>query len=152
MNLQLQLHCHTYRFALIHHGFREVSGVFDKLFRSQLSRGLRLRSTAAHLLRSWVRIPPGHVCLSVVSIVFCQVEVLATSWSLIQRSPTDCGVSLCVIYKNKPREWVGQDPLVGYRAKRKKKNWTSYVTCYTQSVPSPNPEGHAFYNSLLEQN
>jgi hypothetical protein len=26
-----------------------------------------------------------------------QVEVSATSWSLVQRSPTDCGVSLCVI-------------------------------------------------------
>jgi hypothetical protein len=25
----------------------------------------------------------------------CQVEVSATSWSLVQRSPTDCGASLC---------------------------------------------------------
>jgi len=31
-----------------------------------------------------------------VSVVFCQVEVSATSWSLIQRSPTDCAASLCV--------------------------------------------------------
>ena len=31
------------------------------------------------LLRSWVRIPPGHECLSVVSVVCCQVEVSATS-------------------------------------------------------------------------
>jgi hypothetical protein len=31
--------------------------------------------------------------LSVVSVVCCQVEVSATSWSLVQRSPTDCGVS-----------------------------------------------------------
>jgi hypothetical protein len=30
---------------------------------SQCSRGLRRRSTAARLLRSWVRIPPGHGCL-----------------------------------------------------------------------------------------
>jgi hypothetical protein len=30
------------------------------------------------------------------------VEVSATSWSLVQRSPTDCGASLCVI--KKPRE------------------------------------------------
>jgi hypothetical protein len=34
--------------------------------------------------------------LSVVSAVCCQVEVSATSWSLIQGNPTDCGV-LCVI-------------------------------------------------------
>jgi len=32
----------------------------------------------------------------VVSAVCCQVEVSATSWSLVQRSPTDCGASLCV--------------------------------------------------------
>ena len=34
-----------------------------------------------------------HGCLSVVSVVCCQVEVSATSWSLIQRSPTDCAAS-----------------------------------------------------------
>jgi len=39
----------------------------------------------------------GHGYLSAVSVVCCQVEVSATSWSLIQRSPTDCGASLCVI-------------------------------------------------------
>jgi hypothetical protein len=33
---------------------------------------------AAHLLRSWVRLPPGHGYLSVVSVVCCQVEVFAT--------------------------------------------------------------------------
>jgi hypothetical protein len=27
----------------------------------------------------------------------CQVEVSVTSWSLVQRSPTDRGASLCVI-------------------------------------------------------
>jgi hypothetical protein len=31
--------------------------------------------------------------VSVVSVVCCQVEVSATSWSLVQRSPTECGVS-----------------------------------------------------------
>jgi len=31
-----------------------------------------------------------------VTIVYYQVEVSATSWSLVQRSPTDCGASLCV--------------------------------------------------------
>jgi hypothetical protein len=35
----------------------------------------------------------GHGCLSVVSVVCCQVEVSATGWSLVQRSPTECGVS-----------------------------------------------------------
>jgi len=41
--------------------------------------GLRRRSAVARLLRLWVRIPPGHDCLSVVSVVCCQVEVSATS-------------------------------------------------------------------------
>jgi hypothetical protein len=35
--------------------------------------------------------------LSLVSVVCCQVEVSATGWSLVQRSPADCGVSLYVI-------------------------------------------------------
>jgi hypothetical protein len=34
-----------------------------------------------------------HGCSSFVSVVCCQVEVSATGWSLVQRSPTECGVS-----------------------------------------------------------
>ena len=32
-----------------------------------------------------------------MDVVCCQVEVSAMSWSLVQRSPTDGGASLCVI-------------------------------------------------------
>jgi hypothetical protein len=39
----------------------------------------RCRSAAACLLRLWVRIPPGNGALSVVSVIYCQVEVSATS-------------------------------------------------------------------------
>jgi hypothetical protein len=46
----------------------------------------------------------GHGYLSVVCVMCCQAEVSATSWSLVQRSPTDCGASLCVIQKH--QEWV----------------------------------------------
>jgi len=46
--------------------------------RSQWPRGLRRRSAAARLLRSWVRIPPES-WMFVVSVVCCQVEVSATS-------------------------------------------------------------------------
>jgi len=56
--------------------------------RSQWPHGLRRGSVTAHLLRLWVRIPPGVW----MSVVCCQVEVSATSWSFVQRSPTDCGV------------------------------------------------------------
>ena len=36
-------------------------------------------------------------CFSAVSVVCCQVEISATSTSLVHRSATECGVSLCVI-------------------------------------------------------
>jgi hypothetical protein len=75
----------------------EYTLVVAWICRSQWLRGLRHRSAAALLLRSWVWIPPWHGCLSVVSVVCCQVEVSATNWSLVQRSPTDCAASLCVI-------------------------------------------------------
>jgi hypothetical protein len=52
--------------------------VNSKYCRSRWPRGLRRRSSAARLLRLWVRIPPVHGCLSVVSVVCCQVEVSAT--------------------------------------------------------------------------
>jgi hypothetical protein len=80
--------------------------------RSQWPRGLTRRSSAARLLRSWVRISPVawmFVCCE--CFVCCQVEVSATDWSLVQRSPTDCGVSLCMI--KKPRKRGGQSPLLG---------------------------------------
>ena len=42
--------------------------------------------------------------MSVVSVVFCQVEVSETSRSIVQRSPLKCGASLCVIQKLKERD------------------------------------------------
>jgi len=36
-----------------------------------------------------------HAYLSLVIVVFCQVEVFASGLSLVQRSPTDCDVSEC---------------------------------------------------------
>ena len=49
--------------------------------------GVRLRGL-------WVRNAPGVWILSVVSVVCCRVEVSATGRSLVQRSPTDCGLSV----------------------------------------------------------
>ena len=67
-----------------------------KMRQSQWPRGQRRGSAAARLLPLWVRIPRA-VCKSVVCVVCCQVGVSATGWSLVQRNPTDCVVSLCVI-------------------------------------------------------
>jgi hypothetical protein len=68
----------------------------NKNCRSQLPSGLRRGSVAARLLRLWVRILEGHGCLSIVSVVCCQVKISVTSWSVVQRSLTDFGASLCV--------------------------------------------------------
>ena len=68
--------------------------MYSQYSRSQWPRDLRRRSGAARLLRSWVRIPPG-ARVFVVSVVCCQAEVSATTWSLVQSSPTDCCVVAC---------------------------------------------------------
>jgi len=65
------------------------------LSRSQWPRGLRRGSAAARLLGMWVRTLPRHGCLSVVSVVCCQVQVSPSVWPLVQRSPTECGVPEC---------------------------------------------------------
>jgi len=35
-----------------------------------------------------------HGCLSPMSVVFCHIEVSAISRSLVQKNPTECGVSV----------------------------------------------------------
>jgi hypothetical protein len=62
--------------------------------------------TASHSIRMLPRYSSpqieshrGHRCLSVEWFVCWQVEVSASDCSLLQRSPTDCGASLCVIKK-----------------------------------------------------
>ena len=62
--------------------------------RSQWSRGLRRVSAAARFLGLLVRIPP-RAWTFVVNVVCCQVEVSVSGLSLVQRSPTECGVSEC---------------------------------------------------------
>jgi hypothetical protein len=54
-----------------------------------------------------------------VSVVCCQVEVCATGWSLVQGSPTDCGVSKSVVMKR--RKIRRPRPPRGCRAIEKKK-------------------------------
>jgi hypothetical protein len=70
-----------------------------------------------------------------------QVLVYATSWSLVQRSHTDCGASLCLIYKH--REWGGHGPLNGgCRTKHKQMKlsntvlqWEALVIVFLTSLP-----------------
>jgi hypothetical protein len=55
--------------------------------------GVRLRSLACWECGFESRGGPGY--LSLVSVVFCQVQVSATGRSLFQTSPTECGASEC---------------------------------------------------------
>jgi hypothetical protein len=55
-----------------------ITDNIDYTGRSQWQRGLRRRSTAARLLRSWVGISPG-AWTFVVCVVCCQAEVSATN-------------------------------------------------------------------------
>jgi len=59
-----------------------------------------VRSKAVARLLSGFKSRWGHGCLSVVCF---QVEVSATSCSLVQRSPTDRGASLCAIARVGPQ-------------------------------------------------
>ena len=45
----------------------------------------------------------GHRYLSLVSVVCCHVDISATGRSLVQRSPTECGVSECDLETSKLR-------------------------------------------------
>jgi hypothetical protein len=66
-------------------------------------------------------------CLSVVSVVSYQVEVFPTGRSVVQASPTDCGVSLCGIYK--PREWGGSGPCWTVAPENNNKWYTRFYFC-----------------------
>ena len=61
--------------------------------RSRWLRGLRRGSAAARLLGLRVVIPYGHGCLSLMSVECCQVQLYVSGWSIVQRNPTECGVS-----------------------------------------------------------
>jgi hypothetical protein len=56
-------------------------------------RGLRRGPSVEDLLGSWVRIPPAAWMFVSCECLCCQVHVSATGRSLVQRSPTECGVS-----------------------------------------------------------
>jgi hypothetical protein len=63
--------------------------------------------------------PTGGMDVCLVGVVCCQVEVSATSWSLVQRSPAECGVSqMCVTMK--PRRNEEAQAHIGLSSHRKK--------------------------------
>jgi hypothetical protein len=57
-----------------------------------------------------------HGCLSLVSGMCCRVYFSATGWSLVQRSPTECGVSECDLKTStmrRPMPNMAVEPLGG---------------------------------------
>jgi hypothetical protein len=68
--------------------------VFYCCRRPQWPRCLRRGSATARIPELRVPIPVG-VLMSLVSSVCCQLEVSSSGRSLVQRSPTQCGVSEC---------------------------------------------------------
>jgi hypothetical protein len=78
-------------------GFKRHSFVFITVYnmrRFRWPRRLRRGSAAACFVGLRVRIPAA-ACMSLVTVVCCQVEVSATSQSLVQSSPAEC-VCVCV--------------------------------------------------------
>jgi hypothetical protein len=61
------------------------------------------RSKAAARLLNGFESRCGNGCLSVASVVCWQVEVSATSCSLVQTSSTDRGASLCAVARVGPQ-------------------------------------------------
>ena len=119
--------CKQYHSVIVNGPSTIMGGQWRSNSRSQWPRGLRRRYAAARLLRLWIQIPPGAKMSVCYECCVLQVEASATSWSLAQRSLTDCGPSLCVIWK--PHEWGGHGPRW---AAAPRKKWRSSVYCDTE--------------------
>jgi hypothetical protein len=87
------------------------SGIKDT-GQSEWPRCLRRRSSAVRLLGIWVRIPLGEWMSVCCECLCCQVEVSVSGWSLVQRSPTECGVS--------KRVWLWSSERTGKAMTRKR--------------------------------
>jgi hypothetical protein len=86
------------------------SYIFKEARPIPVSRVLRRASAAARLLGLRVRTPPPwHWHLFLLNVVCCcQVEFPASGWSLVQKSPTKCGVSdVCDPEAPKGVSWPG---------------------------------------------
>jgi len=94
-------------------------------------RGLRRRSPAARLLRSWVRIPPGHGCSSVV----CCVLSGSLCNELITRPEESYRLWCAVVWSRNLKNEEAMT-LVGSQRHRRK----IYINTYTHKV-------YSFYKS-----
>ena len=93
---------HRLSISHTHTHTHDINGI---LVRFQLLRGLR-RGSATEIVGSN---PTGDMSVSLLSVVCCQVELSASGWSLLQRSPTDCHVSECDRESLIMRTWPTKD-------------------------------------------
>ena len=77
-----------------------------------------------------------HGCLSFVSVVCLQIEVSLSGWSLVQRSPTDCGVSEC----NREALIIGFTGSLGAVAPRKTEIPFPFIFYADSICDLPSPE------------
>ena len=105
--------------------------------RTQWMRGLRRGPMADHLLGLWVRILSA-TSMSVSCEVFCQVEVSGSGWSLVQKSPTERGVSECDREASiKRRLWsTAVEPWEGGN-QNQLNGRTAILHLFVRSVPEP---------------
>jgi len=94
----------------IFRGRNRIFKWYERLLIPVATLGLWRGFAASPFLGLWVWIPPLAWYLSVVSVVCCQVEVSMSSWSRVQRSPTECGV---FEYDRKPSTERRSSPTVG---------------------------------------
>jgi hypothetical protein len=87
-------------------------GLVCSVGRSQWPRVLRRASAAAHFAGIAGSNVGGRMAVCRVNVVCCQVEVSASGRSLVQRSPTECGMS----------EWV-------HKASTMRRPWTTRGCC-----------------------
>ena len=113
--------------------------------RSQWPRGLRRRSAAARLLKSWVRIPPG--AWMFVRCECCVLSGRGLPDELITRPEESyrlwCGV-VCDLETSRMRPW----PRLGRSATEKKKNLTHDVIVPYSPVRKGSSENHATGNTM----
>jgi hypothetical protein len=88
----------------------------------------------------------GHGCLSVVSVVCCQVDVSVSGWSLVQRSPTECGVSKVCDPEASTMRWPS--PPRGCQAIGKKKK-KEYLCLIKQCIVKMNGGVELWLSSFL---
>ena len=95
----------------------------------------------------------GHGCASVVSVLCCQVKVSATSWSHVQRSLTECGVSECDRESSTMRRpWPTGGGLLRHGGKNathdwKKSNTSTYRLVTTGSLVDLQCDSYKYYHS-----